>query len=320
MRYRVFPDHEDCPHPPGQDPLWQESAVFTWYDHVTGIGGFWRLGQEVNAGRVNSCFGVFSKEGLRFRNNVSGAAMVDADRSDTHMAFGRELRLDLDSVPRITANFPECSANLRFDGFHPRYDYSSLIQGGDLPESSSGHKHIEVSGTISGKMRIGEKTWKVNALAHRDRSWGRRDWPSLRVTRWWPCVFGPDLSVQLVNCVTSNGDFLKLGYMRRGEQVIPIVDTDMLCLLEPDGFTVRRAEASFRLDNGEEHRVVCEPVDGIVMYVRGFAAIEAIGVARLGERTGFCGLEAYTNASGGEQLPSYACATSNMTEGLSRRA
>jgi hypothetical protein len=305
----------DCPHAPSDDPSWQESSLFVWHDLAAGVGGFWRLGQEPVVGALNSCFGVFTKDGLRFRSNVTGAPMSPSDRGETYMGWGEQLRVDLDELS-IRADFPDCEARLRFTDFFPRYDYMQLVGGDAMPEGTA--HHLEVSGRMTGTLRIGDRELSIDALGYRDRSWGPRDWGLLRSTRWWPCVFGPDLSLHLLVALTREGRFMKVGYLMRDGVPTAVADVELLVALDSDALSPRAGTARVTLVNGETLDVTCETTDGVVLHVRGYTAVEAIGTARLGDRVGMSNLEVNTNAAGGVSPPVLALGA-NMTDGLSRR-
>ncbi len=102
-----FAPEEDHPHKPTEDPTFQESSLFVWHDLNAGVGGFWRLGQEPVVSALNSCFGIFTADGRRFRDNVTGVPMAAADRGEAHMGHGPQLRVDLDTLA-IKADFPDC--------------------------------------------------------------------------------------------------------------------------------------------------------------------------------------------------------------------
>jgi len=311
----LFDAAADCPHAPTDDPSWQESALFVWHDRAAGVGGFWRLGQEPVVSALNSCFGIFTADGQRFRSNVTGVAMAAADRGETHMGWGSQLRVDLDRL-HIRADFPDCEASLTFSDFHPRYDYIPLVKGPPMPDGTA--HHYEVAGSVTGNVRIGDREIRVEALGYRDRSWGPRSWGTLRSTRWWPAVFGPDLSVHVLNVVTESGHFLKFGYVLRDGRPLAITDSEMLVTLESDALTPRSGTARFTLDNGETMDLSCDRADGVVMHVRGYTAVECIGTARLGDRIGMSNLEVCTNPTGGNRPPVHAIGA-NLTDGLSRR-
>ena len=312
----IFSETDDRPHSPGDDPLWQESSLFVWHDPDAGVGGFWRLGQEPVAGATNSCFGLFTHDGLRFRSNVTGVALDPADRGTAHMAWGPHLKVAFDGDAAITADFPDCEAELRFADFHPRFDYHAIaVPGASL--TGAAH-HFEVSGRMTGAIRIGDREIAIDALGYRDRSWGRRDWSQSRGTRWWPCVFGPDLTTHIIHLV-QDGRVRKVGYVWRDGETIAIVDSDVVVGLESDALTPRSGTGILHLANGETLTIGCDRADAILMQVRGYNAVEAIGTATLGDRRGFSNLEVSTNAAGGASAP-LCTLGSNATDGLSRRA
>jgi hypothetical protein len=311
----VFSDQDDRPHAPAPDPLWQESALFTWYDLASGHGGFLRLGQEATAGALNCCFGVFTADGLRFRSNVTGLPLAPGDRGEAHMGWDPHIRVDFDGPPRIRAAFHDCEADLRFEDFHPRFDYNALVRGVSL--AGAAH-HFEVAGRITGRIRIGDQELQVDALGHRDRSWANRDWAPIRSTRWWPCVFGPDLATHLIHVYRTPGKLMKLGYVWRNGRAEPVVDSDVLVHLESDALTPRRGEAVLHLAGGETLSITCDRRDGIVLHARGYTAVETIGTAELNGRIGMSNLEVCTNATGGSQPPGLTLG-SNAENGLTRR-
>lgn len=312
---QVFSDADDRPHADDGDPLWQESSLFVWHDRAAGLGGFWRLGQEPVAGAVNSCFALFTHDGLRFRSNVTGVPLGAGDRGEGHMGWGPHLRVYFDGSATIRADFPYCEADLRFNDFHPRFDYHAIAVAGDHLGGAS--NHFEVSGRMTGTVRLGEREIAIDALGYRDRSWGRRDWSRSRGTRWWPCVFGPDLTTHIIHLV-QDGRVLKVGYVWRDGTTIPIVDSDVTVALESYALTPRSGKGVLTLANGEVLEVSCDRADGVVMHVRGYTAVEAIGTVRLGDREGMSNLEVCTNPAGGSALPLVTLG-SNMTDGLTRR-
>lgn len=312
---QIFGEQDDRPHAPDGDRLWQESSLFVWHDIERGIGGFWRIGQEPGAGATNSCFGVFTSTGLRFRSNVTGVALSPADRGEAHMGWGSHLKVTFDRGATIVASYPDCEAKLQFADFHPRFDYHAIAMPGR--QLSGAAHHFEVSGRMTGTIRIDTQEFEVDALGYRDRSWGCRDWSQIRGTRWWPCVFGPDLTTHIIHLVRED-TVLKVGYVWRDGQTIAIVDSDVIVGLESDALTPRRGEGVLKLANGETLAVACDRADGIVMHVRGYTAVETIGTATLGERRGMSNLEVCTNPAGGNMLPLIAIGA-NLRDGLSQR-
>jgi len=313
----IFDAKEDCTHSPSDgNPIWQESCLFAWHDLKTGVGGFWRIGQEANAAALNSCFGLFTADGLRFRSNVTGVPMAASDRGPTHMSWGKQLRVDLDRLA-MKADFPDCEASLTFKDFHPRYDHLPLA---NIPVSAERHGyHFECSGRMTGRVRIGERELDIDALAYRDRSWGPRDWGALRGTRWWPFVFGPDLCGNVIAVVGDNGVVGVFGYVLRDGVPYAIVEGgDVAVTLDYDAVGPRSGDAVFTLENGEKLELHHERSDAIVLFVRGYTAVESIGITRSGNRIGMSDLEVCTNPAGGIKPPVLTF-NANNGEGMSRR-
>jgi hypothetical protein len=311
----VFDPSADLPHKPTEDPTFQESSLFVWHDLKAGIGGFWRLGQEPVVSALNSCFGVFTADGLRFRDNVTGVPMVAGDRGETHMGHGSQLRVDLDTLS-IKADFPDCEAALQFEDFNPRYDYLALI-GIEMPEGQTGH-HLEVAGRMTGRVRIGDREVEVDALGYRDRSWGGRHWDTMRATRWWPMVFGPDLCVHVMASVLKTGGGSTWAHVIRDGQVSVTSDLSVLATLDYDAISPRSAQARIAFPGEDIIELTHTPSDGIALHVRGYTAIESIGTVRWGDRVGMSNFEISTNPAGGS-LPPVLTLGANMGQGLSRR-
>jgi hypothetical protein len=311
-KFAILDPRDDCPHDPGTDPTFQESSLFCWHDLDRGFGGFWRLGQEPNVGALNSCFGVFTQDGLRFRSNVTGVPMAAADRGSTHMGWGPQLRVDLDSLS-IHADFPDLQASLRFADFFPRYDWYDLL---DRPRHHS--NHFENAGRVQGRIRIGGEEIEIDGLGYRDRSWGGRVWRGMRGTRWWPSVFGPDLTMFLSASVHESGGHGSYGYMIRDGVPQTLRKVDIGAMLDSDAISPRAGVGRFLMANGQFGEVRQERTDGILLHVRGYSAVESIGIATFEGRRGMSNLEVCTNPLGGYELPIITIGA-NSGDGLSRR-
>ena len=306
---------DDLTHRDDGDAYWQESFLFVWHDLASGLGGFWRIGQEPVVGAANSCFGIFTGDGHRFRSNVTGAPLAPGDRGEREVGLGPELRLDLERLA-ILADFPELKASLRFEDFFPRLDTHRIV--GRQTPSEHARAHFEVAGRMTGRVLIGGREIEVDALGYRDKSWGPRRWSGIRSTRWWPAVFGPDLCVHSIVAVDAAGKTHAGGYVWRDGAAHPIREIDSLACLEADGITPRSGRLRASLDTGEALTIDHEPADGVVLHVRGYTAVESIGRARWGDRIGMSNFEVATNPSGGAEPPAVVFGADNG-QGLSRR-
>lgn len=300
-------------HEPSRDPSWQESVVFAWGDADRGVHSFWRLGQEPVGGAASSSFGVATSDGLRFRHNVSGVPMTTDDRGPTHMAFEDKLRVDLDTLT-ITIAFPDCEGELQFSDYLPMFDYLKQV---NESVREMGH-HIEMPGRVTGRLRIGDRDFEIDGFGHRDRSWGERDWGRVRVTRWWPCVFGPDLSLHLLTVVDETATVMKTGYVYRDGAMLRVRDVDCVVAIDTDGLSTRSASGRLVLEDGETLDLSFTPDDSFVMFVRGFSAAECMGTVTLDGRVGVSHLEVCNNPTGGDN-PIVVSVDSNNANGISRR-
>ena len=303
---------DDCPHAPGNDPSFQESSLFVWHDLAAGIGGFWRLGQEPVIGELNSCFGVFTSGGQRFRCNVTGVPMGTGDRDETHMGWGAALRVDLDTLS-IRADFPDLQASMRFMDFFPRYDWFRLLNRPAAPSH-----HFEVAGRMTGGIVIGGREIEFNALGYRDRSWGPRKWDGMRGTRWWPSVFGPDLCVFLTASLHEPNHYGSYGYMIRDGVPQTLANVDIGAMLDSDAISPRAGVGRFAMPDGQFGELHHERADGIVLHVRGYSAVESIGTVRWADRIGMSNLEVCTNPLGGNRPPILTLGANNV-DGISWR-
>jgi hypothetical protein len=304
---------DDAPHADGAGPDWQESVLFTWFDEKAELGGFYRLGHEPQHRMGNCCFGVFTTSGERFRWNVTGAPMVTADRAETHMGLG-PTRATLADGLRLSAQFADCEAELTFRDYHARFDYLDLV--GIKRDDFVAH-HFEVAGHMTGRVVLAGRGFDIDAQGYRDRSWGNRHWNQFRSARWWPIVFGPDLSMQVVHFLSSDGKFRRYGYLMRNGVPELLRSSRIVLPVEDDAFTYRSAQLELESMSGERLLIDHQVRDGIILEVRGFAAMEGIGTARLDGRTGFANLEANSNPLGGSQAPALVL-YANMRDGFSR--
>ena len=264
---------------------------------------------------LNSCFGVFTADGLRFRHNVTGVPMQAADRSETHMGWGSVLRVELDRLA-VDARFPECQASLRFEDFFPRYDWFALLNRPAPAAHSS--CHYEVAGRMKGRVCIGGREIEVDALGYRDRSWGPRRWDTLRGTRWWPSVFGPDLCAFMSASLDERGYHGAYGYVIRDGVPYSVSNVDIAATLDYDAISPRSGEGRFTVEDGESITLRHQRSDGIVLHVRGYTAVESIGTVLWGDRVGMSNLEVSTNPAGGVKPPVLTFGANNG-QGLSQR-
>jgi hypothetical protein len=82
--------------------------------------------------------------------------------------------------------------DLNFEATHPPYAYGSDPRG---CMSYIADDRIEQSGVAVGTLRIGDRVIKFNTTAHRDHSWGTRDWHAAQNWKWVQAQSGKDVAV-----------------------------------------------------------------------------------------------------------------------------
>jgi len=144
---RMHEAQDEGRHPRGA-PGWQESVLLHWWDERTGIGGFHRIGHEVEAtgDRTNLWHGIMTRDGRVFRRylNVGAASNQFAvDRFDCTDAYV------VRTGPRTHWSLvdPDCSVEIDVEDFHQPFDPFPASSGTLAKDYAS--NHFEVSGRVT---------------------------------------------------------------------------------------------------------------------------------------------------------------------------
>jgi len=305
----AYEESWDRPHRAGPEDGWQESDCYWFWDREAGVGGYHRVGMRPNAGTAQVMLMVFALGGERYTLNDS---------------FTRDRRI-------TAANrTPE---GQRVDGHHAgslgggrmRYGWEEDQTTGDLeflesfyePRNWPGHTsrtmasvnaggHLECSGRIRGTVVINGRSYAVDALAHRDRSWGFRDHSIIEFHRYRLSTgtVGPAFSfathaITLKGRGTSTG-----GFVAREGVTEDVVDARVLTLLDADGFTSMGAQTVLTLASGERLRIPARVVQGYVNPLgEGTFATCSIAELEEGGHAGFQNLEVSPNPGRGTYVP-----------------
>lgn len=313
MRY---PPEDDRPHAPGADPSWQESYVVSWWDDTAGIGGFTRLGRAPHEGTSSVLFGVLSADGTRFRRNDEGIALP-ADKGPDRFVADRGHWASFDEGLCFEAREPDCDLSLSFEDFYEPFNYFTATSD-SLVGKEVAPDHYQVGGRVTGTARLGDRTYEIDGLGHRDHSWGPRRWQAIVGHRWFAGTLGPELSFSLITTYLDGGQLSRLGLVVRDGEVFCLSDVDVVVHLEPDGLTHRGGVGTGRLPDGSELRFESEVADGLVIEVHGLRVVEGIGRVRIGDKVGFCDLEQSNNPAVRAGAAGLALRAASV-DGLSRR-
>jgi hypothetical protein len=304
---------------PDADEWWQDSAFVVFHAREAGIGGVMRIGHEPNhAGGISALwFGLVTKDGARYRRNTTNP-LGDADRlADGFGALDGRYRIthDGDRV-RYRVSDEGCRLDLEVADFYPRTDFFPKSAGSLVDDFAS--SHFECSGAIGGSIELDGRTYEVDGLCHRDRSWGLRKWDTLLNHRWVPGTIGPELSFGSIAWHAVDGTIRQYGYVVRDGQVTYADEIDVVAHMEVDGTTHRGGVATWRFAGEDPMVLECRPYDAMVFEHHGVGDVDSICEVEVDGRPGFCDFELSTNPRAGAGPITAALRAVNV-DGVSHR-
>lgn len=294
----------DLPHDPKQDVTWQESDCYWFFDSKAGVGGWHRIGQYPNKGIGQSSLFLYSIGGKRFLDRSIEVPATQCSQMKNGRMVGRSsVECVEPQVMRYQYNHDESNVNLLLTFEESFYGPRDWFETGDVP-SAWNKGHLEVAGRLRGEVEIDGSRYKLDALAHRDRSWGPRSLQGTDV--FWFCngTTGPELSWASTKARLPTGEFIDIGFVIRDGQAEDVKGIDINVLTAFDGLTILRAfmtlkteswalDLDIRTNQGFMNRPFPEPL----MVLDQSAVVIAEG------RTGFADFASLQNVLRGDHLP-----------------
>jgi len=274
--HRPVPLHaEYAKQPLTDDPLYNDSHYFNFFDHDLGIGGFTRIGKLANQNASVGLFVIYRADGEAFlfaqsefiprdfaeiRSNTIRYEIIEPLKRLRIQAGGRFLRLrnprllsDPTSLYRILSDhdFVDVEADLLFEGWagvhnskrlHARGLARRMVDKGfrlkDLAEARKfASEHYEQVGSCRGFLRIGGRELQLqNATGHRDHSWGPRDLTGISAWTWLTMQFRPEIALNLAWFQAGKLDLFGGYIVRRGSNR-PLRMHELHTEFEADGIT-----------------------------------------------------------------------------------
>lgn len=230
---------DDLIHEPAPHGGWRESYYFDIFDEKLGLGMWHSIGKKPYKGYSGFTLGIWGQELLCGvgRDRV-------AEHTELHRCEGlayecleplkkwritykghlmrpeKRFRLDPkallpddnDGVLRVPVEF-----DLIFIGTSPTYRYEDNPLWRKLFDG-----HLDQTGRTTGTLTIGEKTYTVDGLGARDRSWGTRDW---LWPRRWRFVHVPTEGMNMVLWYAEGDDGTTVldGFLEEGGRLSNIV-------------------------------------------------------------------------------------------------
>ena len=163
----------------------------------------------------------------------------------------------------------------------------------------------------------------MDALAYRDHSWGRREWPKLLAHRYFAGTVGPELTFCTLGWLGSDGRISQFGLIIRDGVYEYAESVDYLTYMELDGTSHRGGRVSFHMPGGEVITLEAQLIDAVLHEHGGeggaaLSAIDSICTVEYEGLSGFGNLEITNNAKNGEDRVA-AVIGAVAENGLSRR-
>jgi hypothetical protein len=302
----------DKPHEPGDSSFWQESDAYWFYDLKQGIGGFHRIGQKPHSGVGNLTLFAFCKGGERFVMSAgerTEVALGKGARQEFKQVVGSHAAEALgDARMRYTWQETECTGDLEFyDPFYMPRDWTKSGHSDDFMSNLNADGHLECSGRLRGTIRIGDSSYQIDALAHRDRSWGLRDVAraSMHRYRMFTGTVGPELSFACFLLDLHQGPKMVAGFARVNGSEYDVVDLRVITTLDFDGLTPLATVGILTLENGETLRIETSSVQGFMTPVPEAKSVSQDHISTFVYKgmEGFMDLEHCINPGRGSHVP-----------------
>ncbi len=305
--------HDDTAvHQWDDDPDWQESVAVWFHDLAAGWGGFFRFAIHPTQGYGRSMLFAYDDAGTRFRRvrervDVAGFEELAVGTAWAGVADGR-----------VTFRWeePECSASLVFEPFYEPLGFGISADESDLQRSIY-NGHLECSGRLAGTLRVADRSVELDALCHRDRSWGLRRMDTIITNRMLTGTMGPALSFAAIE-IQTDAATNRHGFVVREGVVTPCEDLVILPAIGLDGYSVDSGVAHLKLVGGEVLTITAETIDGQLTPFDGYLCSEHLSIARCGDLVGMCDNELTNNPRLGTSDPPFLTHVDGG-DGLSRR-
>lgn len=301
----AYADEWDRPHRAPDHPQWQESDCYWFWDTRTQVGGFHRIGQRPAAGEGHVMLYVFEVGALRYRR-VEAFGSDELERTENgQRVVGSTVQAVGGGVMHFGWSETETEASLRFEEcFYPPRDWSRSGHGAKVGDLLNAAGHLECSGRMRGRLRIGKREHEIDALAHRDRSWGVRDVSKVAQHRMCSGTVGSELSWATFGLHLKGAGFHVSGFVVRDGIEMDVRSLRIPTTLADDGVTVLGGVARLELEDGSRLAIPCRALQGFVAVTGGgYLSTDTLCAVENDGHEGFCDLEVANNPTWGSHVP-----------------
>jgi len=257
--------------PKSNDPEWNESYYFIFYDQNSRIGGMSRLGFKPNKKEGMTFFFLFLSDGsvgvfhanddaCNYPNllKVQNVHHAYQGGENWHYVFeGPMLIFDrpenfasVQENPDVITDLVGAKIDLKFKAHSDTYEYSEHMTAESLEiGKKSGDFHWEQIGKVSGTIVIGENEFVIDdCIGQRDHTHGIRDWTGIGNWFYFVVWFNENLAINPAAVIMDDGRIGSGGFIFRSGENIPIK-------------TIRLLEHKYREDGVFPISTVLEIID-----------------------------------------------------------
>ncbi|OBH11163.1 hypothetical protein [Mycobacterium sp. E1747] len=307
------------PHQQTDDPGWQESVFLCWHDRSAGVGGFQRIGFEPNRGTCNQQTAAYSSDGTRFRsvNHLLPYRAADRGREAFH-ANGTTCRFEGDSETRwIVDHGDDYRCNLLLTDIYPYTPMYATEHGRARDwavdsEEADGFvpAHWETSARIRGELTLAGRDYHIDGFAHRDQSFGFRDWKIIRSHRAFVGTFGEAFNFSILSWHTNTDAYAGYGMVLRDGVEEWTDDVELVTQMAADGVTVYGGQATLRMPSGEVIVIDAKAHASIMLSNYEYFGVDTNCQVSVGGLSGGYGdFEVSNNPYDGRRYPTFAIGT-----------
>ncbi len=267
---------DDFTHALGEEPNFNESMYFNFFDPKKSLGGFVRLGNRANEGRAEMTVCLFLADG-RVLFSFNRAQIDHNDAFDAGgMRFevlepseklrttyqGKVIELknarELSDPARAFQDSPRRTISLDLEHTACGPMYGSSKSGAEEKRKASeqfGKAHYEQHMSIQGQLTIEGEVFEINGLGLRDHSWGPRHWQAIYGYEWLTINFSPDFGAMVSVIRRDPESEKKGGVIIRGDEFILIKDVSIETEFEANGLYHKSLNVMIETHEGEKLQV-----------------------------------------------------------------
>ncbi len=243
--------------PPNDDPRWNQSVYFNFYDPAQRIGCFIRVGIMENL-RESNCWFAFFRDGRPLFTRIN----MNLPYTDSRLAGGLEIagiRLTaLEPLRRVRIEFDSAdfAVDLEWNAILPMQDAIDLTGGGadDGFAKAIAHIHMEGTCTVTGTIRTRDgETIAIDGKGFRDVAVGTRNWDFIRHYRLaWP-IFDNGLAIVATHGTSIDGQTAYIRMIGKDGAWTPVTQIVDRNHYEADGMTLRAMDWVVAGADGERY-------------------------------------------------------------------